>query len=98
MGNGKFKYIELGYSAESELNKPFEVIKNKWNSLSDGVYIAEIKCGSSHVALIQRITNGNYGAAYCFDYTASDLTPGILKKFANSWTEETLITNTEPNN
>lgn len=77
------------------MNKPFEVIKNKWNSLSDGVYIAEIKCGSAHVALIQRISNGNYGAVYCFDYTASNLTPGLLKKFVNSWAEETLITNTD---
>lgn len=63
--------------------------------MSDGVYIAEIKCGSAHVALIQRISNGNYGAVYCFDYTASNLTPGLLKKFANSWAEETLITNTD---
>lgn len=63
--------------------------------MSDGVYIAEIKCGSAHVALIQRISNGNYGAVYCFDYTASNLTPGLLKKFVNSWAEETLITNTD---
>lgn len=66
--------------------------------MSDGVYIAEIKCGSAHVALIQRISNGNYGAVYCFDYTASNLTPGLLKKFVNSWAEETLITNTDLQN
>lgn len=64
--NNKATYIYLDDSTVT--NNPIEVIKNRWSDIDDGVYIADIMCGSRFCALVQRVNGGQYGVAYAIGY------------------------------
>lgn len=55
-------------------NNPVQAIKDSWDDISDGYYLSSIACGAAYIALIQRISYGQYGCAYIMGY-------GLLPKF-----------------
>lgn len=66
----KAKYLNITQNAVA--GDPVQTLKNNWDSIPDGYYLARIACGSECLALIQRINNGEHGAARFLSYSGMD--------------------------
>ena len=64
--NSKATYIYL--DDPTVTNDPIGAVKNRWSDIDDGVYIADIMCGSRFCALVQRVNDGQYGVVYTIGY------------------------------
>lgn len=75
---------KLHYTIESYIiNKPAEVIKEKWDSMPDGYYLCEMSCGSAYIAIVQRINDGQHGSVIVHGY--GEGLPIYLKRVNSVW-------------
>ena len=70
MDSAKAKYLNITQNPVTA--DPVQTLKNNWDSIPDGYYLARIACGSECLALIQHINNGSHGAARFLSYTGID--------------------------
>lgn len=81
LDSGKAKYINITQNAVSA--NPIQTLKNNWDNIPDGYYLARVACGSEFFALIQHINNGLHGSARLFSYTGMDT---MIKVNNGEWT------------
>jgi hypothetical protein len=75
---------KLYYTIESSIiNNPAEVIKQKWDSMPDGYYLCEMRCGSAYIAIVQRIDDGQHGSVIVHGYGGG--LPIYLKRVNSVW-------------
>lgn len=74
----------LHYTISSSLtNDPAGVIKQYWDTMPDGYYFCEMRCGSAYIAIVQHIDDGQHGAVIVYGYT--DNLPIYLKRINGAW-------------
>lgn len=94
---GDIKYTYLRTNDETLARNPLGVLKSRWNDLEfNKIYLAKIVCGSDYVALVQKYSSHLHGSATIFSYEKAN--PIYAKLNNGTWTEETLITNTDLQN
>ena len=69
--------------SSSLINDPAGTIKQYWDTMPDGYYFCEIRCGSAYIAIVQRIDDGQHGAVIVYGYT--DNLPIYLKRINGAW-------------
>ena len=67
---------------------PLQVLKNKWNELSDGNQIVTVGCGSINTAIVQKALNGQYGCALIIGYDVG--APIYATKVLEDWSHSVL--------
>lgn len=81
LNSNKAKYIFIEDSSIS--NDPIEVVKKYWVNIPDGFYVANISCGGSFYALMQKISTGQYGMVYILGYGIEQ--PIYRRCISGSW-------------
>lgn len=79
--DGKANYILI--TDDTAINNPSQAIKNKWNTINDGVYVVQISCGSIYSGLMNRVDNGDYGFAYICSYSLNS--PLYMRIISGQW-------------
>lgn len=63
---------------------PLQAIKNKWDTLPNGVFFLVINCGTINAALVQKLSGGNFGSVIIMGYSLSS--PIYAIKENENWT------------
>lgn len=76
------------------MNNPAQTIKNQWNTIADGTYMANITHGSRYCSVLYRSNGGIQGAAIIFGYPNKNVS--YMRLNGGVWeNEKSLITNDE---